>query len=63
MDNMCQYYTVKDIQQIIGCGRDVAYALVHSKSFPSTKIGKTYYIDKVEFERWRKRYLYKEITI
>ena len=57
------YYTVKEVQQLIGCGRDVAYSLVRSKAFPKTKIGKTYFVDKEEFEKWRKKNLYNEFII
>lgn len=62
-DIRCLYYTVKDIQSIIGCGRDKAYSLARSKTFPSTKIGKTFYIDKEEFEKWRKKNAYSEIIL
>lgn len=59
----CLYYTVKDLQQLIGCGRNKAYELVNSKTFPSTKIGKTFYVDKEEFERWRKKNTYSQIIL
>ncbi len=57
------YYSVKDIQTILGCGRGKVYALIRLKTFPKTRIGGTYYIDKEEFEKWRKRNLYSEITL
>lgn len=57
------YYSVKDIQNIMGCGRDKAYALANLKSFPKTRIGRTMYIEKEEFDKWRKRNLYSAIII
>ena len=63
MAEVCKYYTVKDIQNILGCGRDKAYELVRSSTFPKTRIGKTLYIDKDEFEKWRKRNFYSEFKL
>ena len=63
MTEPCKYYSVKDIQSIMGCGRDKAYQLVKSSSFPSTRIGKIMFIDKEEFEKWRKRNSYTEVFI
>ena len=57
------YFSVIEIQQKFGCGRQKAYQIVNSKGFPKTKIGRTYYIDKAEFEKWRKRNLYLEVYI
>jgi len=57
------YYSVQDIQTILGCGRGKAYTLIKLKTFPKTKIGGKYYIDKEEFEKWRKRNLYTEIIL
>lgn len=53
----------KDIQEILGCSLPKAYAIIRSSGFPSLKIGKQYYIEQVEFEKWMKRNLYKEITL
>ena len=57
------YYTLKDIQIIFHCGRDKAFALVQIKSFPKIKIGGRYYIDREEFNKWRKANLYTEISL
>lgn len=45
-------YCPKDVSQMLGIGRDKAYALFKSKGFPSTKIGKTYFIMPEKFEKW-----------
>lgn len=39
-------YTVKDLQEQLGIGRDTAYALMHAKGFPSIKIGGRYFVSK-----------------
>lgn len=57
------YYSVRDIQSIMGCGRDKVYALSNFKTFPKTMIRKTIYIDKEEFNKWRKRNLYSEVIL
>ena len=45
-------YDVPKIQEILHCGRNVAYNLMNSKDFPSIQIGKRLYIEKKEFEKW-----------
>ena len=58
-----EYYSIKEVQSILGCGKQKVYNLVKLKSFPATKIGKVYYINKREFESWERRNLYSEILI
>lgn len=50
-----EFYLVKDIKEIIGCGLSVAYELMNSRNFPKIKIGKRYYVPKEEFEKWVER--------
>ena len=45
-------YDVSKIQQILHCGRNVAYNLMNSKDFPSIQVGKRLYVEKKEFEKW-----------
>ena len=59
----CEYYSVNEIQEIIGCGRQKAYKIVNCKGFPKTRIGRSFYIDKKEFDKWRARNMYSEIYI
>ena len=35
--------TVKDLQKLLNIGRDKAYSLMHSKSFPSMRLGSFLY--------------------
>lgn len=45
-------YKVKDIQAILGIGKNQAYKLVKSGEFPYRKIGSTYLIPKAGFDKW-----------
>lgn len=49
-----------DIMKRLGIGRDRAYALLKSPCFPSTKIGKTYFITDAKFEEWLNDYAGRE---
>lgn len=51
-DSQCMTLRVKDIQQILGIGQVSAYNLIHSNSFPVTKIGKNYRIPREPFFQW-----------
>lgn len=55
--------TVKDLQKRIPIGRDAAYALMHSKAFPSIKIGGRYFVDNAALEKWIEQYTFKEFYI
>ena len=43
---------VKDVQERLNIGRDTAYALVKSKSFPSFQIASTYLTPEDQLEEW-----------
>lgn len=45
-------YQVKDIMRVMNIGRDRAYSLMKSKGFPSTKLGKTFFVTKKNFDDW-----------
>lgn len=44
--------TVKQLQEYLNCGHDLAYQLVRRRDFPSFRIGKFFYIKKAEFVNW-----------
>ena len=44
--------TIKELQSYLGIGKDKAYKLVKSKSFPAMKIGGRYYVIKPDFVSW-----------
>lgn len=41
-----------DLREKLGIGRDRAYALMHSKAFPSMRIGGRYYVSEEALCRW-----------
>ena len=45
-------YTVDEIQDILGIGRNSAYALVKSGAFHSVRIGGNIRISKKSFDEW-----------
>ncbi|PKM71687.1 MAG: DNA-binding protein [Firmicutes bacterium HGW-Firmicutes-16] len=55
MTQLPELITVKELQSYLGIGRDKAYALVKSKSFPAVKIGGRYYVMKSGFVSWLER--------
>ncbi len=50
----------RELQDTLKIGRDKAYSLMHSKSFPSIKIGGQYYVSEDELQKWLKQYAYRE---
>lgn len=55
--------TVKDLQDKLGCGRNKVYQLLASKTLPSIRIGKQYYIPIEEYSRWVNRNLDSQILL
>lgn len=47
--------TVSDISRILGIGKNNAYDLCHSESFPSIQIGKRLVIPKPAFIEWLRK--------
>lgn len=56
-------YSIKDIQDILGCSRKKAYLIVNNPTFPKIKIGRQFFIPKLEYEKWVKRHLYNSIEL
>lgn len=63
MRNTGRYYSVKDIQEILGVGRATTYRLVRSKGFPSITIGKQILIDKEAFVDWQRNQLGRRVRL
>lgn len=55
-----EFYTLKEVQEILKIGSTSAYALVQRKDFPSMKIAGSYKIPKDEFEKWCQKQMNKE---
>lgn len=62
-DREKEMMTVNDVQIYLGIGRDKAYTLLKSKSFPSMRIGKTYRVSKRELEDWVHKNAYRDFAI
>lgn len=45
-------YTVQEIMQILGIGKNAAYRLVAEQHFKSVRIGNSIRISKVSFDDW-----------
>lgn len=54
---------VKDLQNALGIGRDVAYALMRNRSFPSMRLGSRYVVDKRAFDEWLEKNRYKQFML
>lgn len=61
MTQLPELMSVKELQNYLGIGKDKAYELVKSKSFPSLKIGGRYYIAKPDFVEWIGRQKVKRV--
>lgn len=51
-DNNFQVLQTKDLMNYLRIGKDRAYALMRSKSFPSIRIGKTYCVTMASLQAW-----------
>lgn len=45
-------YTVQEIKQILGIGKNAAYDLVNKNYFKSVRIGSSIRISKRSFDKW-----------
>ena len=52
MTQLPELMTIKELQSYLGIGKDKAYKLVKSKSFPALKVGGRYYVIKPGFIAW-----------
>ena len=55
--------TVKDLQELLKIGRDKAYSLMHSKSFPSMRLGRKYYVQEQALQEWLVKNRYKTVIL
>lgn len=55
--------TVEDVQKKLNISKNTAYKLVKTNGFPSITIGKNIRVPEEEFEKWIKKYMYKEFKI
>lgn len=55
--------TAYDLRKRLGIGRDRAYALMHSQTFPAMKVGGRYYISEDALAKWLKAMEYKTVKL
>ena len=48
-------FGVKELQVLLGIGRDAAYALMRNRAFPSMRLGGRYIVGRDAFNQWLKR--------
>lgn len=53
----------KDLMNVLGIGRDRAYALMRSSGFPSTKLGRNYFVTDENLQKWLKDYTGKQFML
>lgn len=63
--NMDEYrmLSAEEVQKYLPFGRDKVYRLMKSKSFPSTKIGKQYFVSFKNLITWQESYKGKEFIL
>ena len=49
---MSNMLTVKELQNKLNMGKNKTYKLVHTKGFPTIRIGKTILIPEDELQQW-----------
>ena len=52
MNDLPNLMTPKDLMAYLHCSKTTAYNLCRKKTFPSFRIGKTFYIDKTKLVAW-----------
>ena len=55
--------TVKELQAQLKIGRDTAYALMHSRNFPSIKLGGRYYVTQAALDKWLEANEYRQLKL
>lgn len=63
MNDECMVYNVKELQKVLGIGRDTAYALMRSRAFPSIKISGRFFVEKEALRIWLKHQEGKEFLM
>ena len=52
-----EFYSVKELQEIFGCGRSKIYKIIGLDGFPTIRIGKNIYIPIKVFNEWKNNQL------
>lgn len=54
-DTECMMYNIKELQQVLGIGRTLAYRLAQDRNFPKLTINGRYYFPKDKVAKWIER--------
>ncbi len=60
---MEKFISIKELQTLIGCGRNKVYEIIATKTIKAIKIGKQYYIPESEYARWIENNKGRTITL
>ncbi len=52
--------SVKEVQEDLGVGRNIAYKIFARKDFPAIRLGRSFVVDKEAYENWKKQRREKE---
>lgn len=66
VSNACddiKVYTAKELASVLRIGRDKAYALIRSSSFPSICIGNRYIVTDKALKDWLTQYEHKRFVV
>lgn len=53
----------KDLKEMLGIGDTTVYKLMHSKGFPSIKIGRRFFVLKEDFMEWTRENRFKTFEL
>ncbi len=53
----------KELMRIMKIGKAKAYALMQSDSFPSMRIGATYFVTEDNLKKWLNEYVHRSIAL
>ena len=62
-EDLYRILKAEDLVKRLGIGRDRAYSLMKSDGFPSTKIGKRYFITERSLRMWLDKYAGKNFRM
>lgn len=57
------YYTIKDIQEMMGISKNTAYKLARINGVCCMQLGKKLLFEKESFDRWRERHKNKIVEL
>lgn len=56
-------YNVENLSKILNIGKNKTYELMKSKSFPSYRIGKQYFVTEDNLNKWLNSVTNKEVVL